>query len=141
LMALILGTTYVLCFQSTRGLQIETASFYRDHALSSDAEFVIKARIRNTGSFGISLCEVRFELMVDNISFPAIQTPGFSISRGQSLEYTLRFVIPNNQDTQFLNQINRYEVALTIKAWVASGIYSGMVAASDTRTWNWVCKL
>lgn len=140
--ALILGTAYALDYQSARGLRIEIVSFYRDHKLSGNADFVTRVRIWNTvTSLDNSLSQVTFELIVDDIAFPVVQATGFTLSGGQSLEYTLRFVNPNPQDAQFLSQINRYEITVTVTAQVLSGIYSGSVTASDARTWNWTCKL
>jgi hypothetical protein len=137
---LVAGALYGLSYQSARGLTIGNVKgrmSYRT-GLFGYAEFDIRVTISYAGIFDITISQVSFGLTIDSIiPFSSIQATGSTFSRGQSLEYTLRFTSSHPSDLQYISQGGTHQVTVSVTAWSSSGIYSGWVTASASSNWNW----
>jgi hypothetical protein len=139
-LVLVVGAFYGISYQSARGLTIGNVTgrmSYRTGLLGY-AEFDVTVSVSSTGVLDITISQVNFGLTIDSlIPFPTIPAMGTTFSRGQTLQYTLRFTSSNPSDLQYISQGGTHQVTVSITAWSSSGIYSGWVTSSTASTWNW----
>jgi hypothetical protein len=125
LLVIVIGAAvWVGSYNSARSLAIQTESVTESYrtGLLSYVDVDIKVKVMSTSSLDLTLSQVSFGLTIDNIPFQSVQAMGATLSPTQYEEYTMRFTSYDSNDAQYVSQTPTQNIAVSVTAWVASGI-------------------